>query len=692
MQVRSIAPQGLPDARRTQVNLGLSQVQPTAQGFGGAIGAEASNLGASIQADQQRIAEDQRQKANVAAVQDADNQLMAASTDLIYNPKSGALNVHGKDAVTLPDMVGQKFEETYGQIRNGLSNDDQKLAFERVASARRESVRTTVMAHVTNETNAYVKGTFQANLDNTMEDARLHASDPAVVGADLGHTEGAITAFATAQGMSADDTKAMIADARSKIHTVVVDQLLADGSYKNAQSYFDKFKDEIQNTGKQMEIRKALEVGNLRAQSQQLSDEILSGHTAGMIEPGNIDLDNRPQVKMPNGDIATVRSIGIEEGGTYVLIPTVSKDGTIMTNDEATAEYKKTGQFLGKFNSEESSNNFAQVLHERQARFVNGEADSGNEVSLKEALAEADKIQDPQLRDEVTARVRDRIAVNRQISNDAAAQRNATAKAILEQQYLDATNIVQATHAFDKIPPALLAKLSEPQRSALYTYAKNLSEGKKTVTNFGVYYDLVSRASVPALQDDFARIDLNSPKYLNSIDESDLKHLAEMQASIRKGDKDQTAKLNEGFLTRDQLVNNTLGMAGIDPSPKFGTEAYTQVVNFKQQVDQKIMELQQQTQKPATNKDLQGIVDGLLINGTTKVPGWFYGENDAVKHLFEVPEGKPFSVGGTAIPRDEAVSIVFALHRNNVPVTEAEIANQYRRMHPTVTAPAKGLR
>src|SRR5262245_65237395 len=86
----------------------------------------------------------------------------------------------------------------------------------------------------------------------------------------------------------------------------------------------------------------------------------------GLIEAGNIDLTNRPRVKNPDGSISTVRSMGVNVDGQEVLIPTVSEDGRIMSDDEAVEQYKRTGKHLGKFDSVDASNAYAQQLHEDQ--------------------------------------------------------------------------------------------------------------------------------------------------------------------------------------------------------------------------------------------------------------------------------------------------------------------------------------
>ncbi|MBZ9807701.1 phage tail tip lysozyme [Mesorhizobium sp. ESP-6-2] len=106
-----------------------------------------------------------------------------------------------------------------------------------------------------------------------------------------------------------------------------------------------------------------------------------SGPVKGQIAAGNIDLATRPVVKNDDGTISTVRSMSYEnDAGQEVLIPTVSNEGKVMSNDEAIKYWGEKGQFLGKFDNPDDATAYAESLHESQAQFYAGRATGGNAI------------------------------------------------------------------------------------------------------------------------------------------------------------------------------------------------------------------------------------------------------------------------------------------------------------------------
>lgn len=91
----------------------------------------------------------------------------------------------------------------------------------------------------------------------------------------------------------------------------------------------------------------------------------------GQYGRGNIDLNNRQVYRNPDGSISTERSTSFNENGKEVLVPTIV-NGKPVTPTEAWSHYLKTGQHLGKFDTVDEANAYAEALHRRQAdRYAN---------------------------------------------------------------------------------------------------------------------------------------------------------------------------------------------------------------------------------------------------------------------------------------------------------------------------------
>jgi len=99
--------------------------------------------------------------------------------------------------------------------------------------------------------------------------------------------------------------------------------------------------------------------------------ELVNGKDpAGLVERGNIDIANRPDVPTEDGTGRhSILSLGIqtEKGGPEILVPKIAEDGTIMSDVEARAQFEETGRHLGKFKTPDQGTAYARFLSSMQA-------------------------------------------------------------------------------------------------------------------------------------------------------------------------------------------------------------------------------------------------------------------------------------------------------------------------------------
>ena len=93
----------------------------------------------------------------------------------------------------------------------------------------------------------------------------------------------------------------------------------------------------------------------------------LRGEWPGMVESGNLDINNRPIAENPDGTTSSVYSMSIGVDDKEYLIPRISEDGRMMSEDEAVATFTQTGNHLGVFDTSENATAYAIALHEQQA-------------------------------------------------------------------------------------------------------------------------------------------------------------------------------------------------------------------------------------------------------------------------------------------------------------------------------------
>lgn len=275
---------------------------------------------------------------------------------------------------------------------------------------------------------------------------------------------------------------------------------------------------------------------------------------------------------------------------------------------------------------------------------------------MSAAVSEAKKIKDPKVRDETVSRIKDNFSMKNLAENEA-----------IENLHRNATNTIDTFGTVDKIPPEQWKRFSLSERSALKNYAKSRNEGTGPSTDWETYYELM----VQMPREEFASANLSEPRYRGNLGDTEYKEIVKLQAGIRKGDE-KSASAYDGYRTKQQVVNESLGAAGYDTSRGASDKEKERVNKFRRMVDEEVIRRKENGEK-INNNDVQQIVDSLMIRGVTaKGKGFLW---DTEQRRFELAPGEEFE--DIEIPEAEQEQIESSLRKAGIPVTKDKVTELY---------------
>jgi hypothetical protein len=615
---QKVATAALPGVRKTAAEtpqsegLAVAQADESrAQAIEG-IGTQA--LKVSSQA--QTMRDEAVKQANQLAFLSADTQL-----GMWQNQREAeAYSVRGKDSFGLPESVGGEFNLKADEIAGTLSNNDQRIAFEKSRAQRAQELDLRMRRHVTGEMSRYETQELGATVENSQNTAIQNATDPHQVAIEIDRQATAIQIHGAHLGLGPEEIKKTIGDAKSKTHVGVIEQLLASEHDEDAQSYFDAATKKGEINGDQIpRLVKGLEEGKLRKQSQQISDTIMAG-TYGVRASGEAKGQGYfGALKRPGGGFSSELSIGVEIDGKEMEIPSLVPGLTAAETQQMLA--LKPGE-------QPPTSVIAKAIAHARERLTAGKSvwaqvgeqdvkanpevarttpEAPEPPTLNQALEQARAITDPKLRDQVEQRIEHRFAQNKQgqLETD-------------EQAMKLSLNQLDASHGdLHVIPPTTWASFDDPKRRALMAYSEAIQRGVQPATDWTAYYAAKGRAD----DDPQAFAKENLLLMRGKLADSEFKQLVDIQSSIRDKKPPHPDLLE--FRTKEQILNDELTRYGFETEPsKQSPQQKQAVAQLRRMADERLLALSTVKGSKPDNTDIQKTLDYLLTQ-TKETKGSF---------------------------------------------------------------------
>lgn len=196
----------------------------TAEALGAGVGRALGEVGGLVN----RIAQEQRQKADDAALMSFRNEMAAVESELLFDPERGVYARQGAEAFTAEQDVMPEWDARQSEAIGRLPARLQQRAAG-LADGMRINARQGIMRHVLQQTEVYRDQQADAMVANATNAAVQHYMDPARLGEELANIEAGVVM--KLRGAPDDAVSAAVARARSTALAAVVERTVQDDPF-----------------------------------------------------------------------------------------------------------------------------------------------------------------------------------------------------------------------------------------------------------------------------------------------------------------------------------------------------------------------------------------------------------------------------------------------------------------------------
>lgn len=125
-----------------------------------------------------QLAGQEMQRADNAAIMEAEAKLSQTRLDLMFNQQGGVYTKTGKDALDITNQTLPMFDKTAEELGSSLTNDRQREQFKRIAQAQRLGLNGELNRYEHTQRNNFYDQADQTNIATSLEGAVKYANDP----------------------------------------------------------------------------------------------------------------------------------------------------------------------------------------------------------------------------------------------------------------------------------------------------------------------------------------------------------------------------------------------------------------------------------------------------------------------------------------------------------------------------------
>lgn len=194
------------------------------------------------------LAAKEKAKTDEIMFNEAYSKYQDSTLDLEYGKENGFINIQGGDAVKQPlvEDYREKRKVIAGQIRDGLTNNEQKIAFDKQAGIVDRQFDARLYRHVSEQTQKYQASVSEGVMATERRAAALNWDQPGQIEMSLLRTDREIERQARLNGVdNADVINNQKAIAGTQIHADVINQMLIGGKDAAAAAYYNQIKEQL---------------------------------------------------------------------------------------------------------------------------------------------------------------------------------------------------------------------------------------------------------------------------------------------------------------------------------------------------------------------------------------------------------------------------------------------------------------